>query len=118
MMPTDIAKLEKFQLKHLSRERDKDRLLEFTREGTHLIKTVLIHPVFSIIGGFAAIEYLQLHPERQPIFSPLVGTALEGLLGGAALMDALGKSGALDAITGLVGGAAGAAAGAVVGAIK
>lgn len=107
MITTEIAKLDRAHLRFLAKEGDKDRISELVHETIKTTRTVVLHPVFSLVGAYILIEYLQAHPADKPLLSGLTGTALEVLIGGAAVMEAVGKSGALEAIGNVVGGVAG-----------
>ncbi len=102
-MSTDIIKLPSYQVRHLARERDKDRALALVTEGLNFTKSILLNPVFALVGAFVLNEYLQAHPQDRPLMPAFAGTALETILGSSALMQALGQSGALDLVSGLIG---------------
>ncbi len=91
---TDLAKLDKKQLKAWAREQDKARV-------ANMLEIIILNPVVALVGGFVAIDYFEHKqwkdeaglPSGNTMLGPAAANVVRtGLVAGPA-MDALGKLG-------------------------
>ena len=93
-MTTDTAKLNRAQLRFLSKQQDKENIMRLADRGVDLAQSLIRNPIIAMTGALLFTAYANKRGWMDDMTSGLLGSAI---LGGG-MLGALGTSGLGDAI--------------------
>ena len=93
-MITDIAKMDRAQLRFLSKQQDKENMIRLADRGIDLTQSLVRNPIFAMAAGVLITAYANRKGWMDDMTAGLLGAAIVG----GGLFGALGNIGLGDAI--------------------